>query len=300
MLKGRNARSIHCNVLSFIFAFNCCLQPAQNPNLELSHTLLKAAEAAASGASATGKASGGSALAAPFQARRVSGILRCSVFGTNGLRGQAHRRKKRKSRTAASPRKVRRLRLRRIPWGRARGLRTPALPAGWGRPAAAPPPPPPPPPPPSRSSTRKSRQRLRSLPERRRAAAGDQLFQFLLVFNFLNFILKLLFYPLLKRSLFAVCEFSSCGRCRPGWGTAVPEERWAAAGERRPGAGCEPRQHRRQQQVPGRAPGGVRSPSPRGRKGRCRAGTWPNPAPGLESRAHRSGSRPRLLPAARF
>lgn len=38
MLKGRNARSIHCNVLSFIFAFNCCLQPAQNPNLELSHT----------------------------------------------------------------------------------------------------------------------------------------------------------------------------------------------------------------------------------------------------------------------
>lgn len=132
MLKGRNARSIHCNVLSFIFAFNCCLQPAQNPNLELSHTLLKAAEAAASGASATGKASGGSALPAPFQARRVRGILRCSVFGTNGLRGQAHRRKKRKSRTAASPRKVRRLRLRRIPWGQARGAPHPRTARGVG------------------------------------------------------------------------------------------------------------------------------------------------------------------------
>lgn len=75
MLKGGNARSIHCNVLSFIFAFNCRLQPAQHPNLELSYTFLTATEAAASGPPAAGKAGGGSPFPAPFQAGRVRGML---------------------------------------------------------------------------------------------------------------------------------------------------------------------------------------------------------------------------------
>lgn len=76
----------------------------------------------------------------------------------------------------------------------------------------------------------------------------------------------------------------------------MPEERWAAAGERRPGAGCEPRQHRRQQQVPGRAPGGVRARSPPGEEGALPSGDVAEPgsrAAGLRSRARRSGSRPR-------
>lgn len=76
MLKGRNARSIHCNVLSFLFAFKCCLQPAQYPNLELSHTLLKAPEAAASGPQTRGRQAAAAPLPAPFQARRVRGVLR--------------------------------------------------------------------------------------------------------------------------------------------------------------------------------------------------------------------------------
>lgn len=113
------------------------------------------------------------------------GCCRCSAFGTNGLKGQMHRMKKRKSSTAASPKKVRGHRQCRIPRGRAWGAPHPRTARGWGRAAAAPPPPPPPPPPPSRrGSARKSRQRLRSLPERRCAATGGELSSLLFIFDF--------------------------------------------------------------------------------------------------------------------
>lgn len=188
MLKGRNARSIHCNVLSFIFAFNCCLQPAQHPNLELSYTLLTATEAAASAPPAAGKVGGGSPFPAPFQTGRVRRILQMFRLRDKRPEGPDASREKKEE-----------------PHGRVsqKGTGAPAAPtpphptgpspggsepphcprAGGGRrprsstasaassaPASC------------RGSARKSRRRLRSLPEPWCAATAVELFSRLLIF----------------------------------------------------------------------------------------------------------------------
>lgn len=136
MLKGRNARSIHCNVLSFISAFNCCLQPAQYPNLELSHTLLKAPELQRALHRQQGRQAGPPAPAHPIPGEKGQGALRMfrlwdkrpeGPHASNEKTEEPRRRLSQKgTETPAAPR------------DRARGALPPALPAGGGGGSTAP------------------------------------------------------------------------------------------------------------------------------------------------------------------